>query len=129
MLKSILKYCLLLLILISNLNCAEKPNICENFKTPEKIKLKTLVNRGEYRVVNINQKELIDFFSSEICLTAPYYISGSNGDIWNISIFLDDERKMTLAKNIHGKFYFRDKNGTYRNDKLALKLSELIDKE
>ena len=103
--------------------------MCDNYITPQKITLKTLVNRGEYRVVNINQKELIDFFSNEICLTEPYYISGSNGDIWNISVFLDGERKITLAKNVHGSYYFRDKNGTYKNDKLAMKLSELIDKD
>jgi len=129
MLKSIVKYCLLMTILISYLSCAEKPSICENYKTLKKIKLKTLVNRGEYRVVNINQKDIIDFFSNEICQTEPVYIIGTNGEIWNISIYIDEELKMTLAKSVSGTYYFRDKNGKYKNDKLAIKLAELIDKE
>ncbi len=36
---------------------------------------------------------------------------------------------MTLAKSVNGTYYFRDKNGKYKNDKLAIKLAELIDKE
>jgi len=115
--------------MISYLSCAEKLNICENYEAPQKIKLRTLVNRGEYRVVIIEQKDLLDFFSNEICLTEPVYIIGTNGEIWNISIYFDDEKKMTLAKSVSGTYYFRDKNGKYKNDKLAIKLAELIDKE
>lgn len=111
------------------LSCSKKPSFCENFNDVKKIKMETLVKRGEYRVLTIDDNELIDFFNSEICSTEPIHILGTNGEIWTIKIILDDKFELTLAKYVDGRYYFRDKNGKYINNKLAIKLADLMDKD
>ena len=117
------------IILLSILNSCglERPKICENKQGFSRVVLKTSSNDCGKESVVIIKKVEIDFIFDELCKSEKKFILDTQGDLWYVNIYIDGlgGKILSLTKTVAGTYYFRDKHGTYSNDKLSKKIVEL----
>ncbi|MCC7520696.1 MAG: hypothetical protein IT220_03590 [Flavobacteriaceae bacterium] len=124
-----LTYLLTLFFLVS---CGlDRPKICDYKHSFSQVVLETERSKCGKGVVIINNREDLDFIFKEICKVEKKFMLNKQGDIWHVNIYIDglDHKLLSLTKTALGTYYFRDKHGTYSNDKLAKKLVDLTDVE
>lgn len=109
----------------------EKIKICDIKHNFSRVVLKTDSNDCGKKNLMINDRTELDTFYKQLCESESIFILNTQGDIWYINIFVDgfNDKLLSLTKTVHGTYYFRDKNGTYKNDILAKKLAKIMEVE
>ena len=124
-----MKYSIYILVILLMNSCSlERPKICEYKISFSKVLLKPTKNNCELPNVGVTKDNELAFIFDELCKSEKKFILNRQGDLWYVNIYidgLDEHQLLSLTKTVHGTYYFRDKFGTYSNDKLAKKIVEL----